>query len=658
MIRNINIAGVATYPTKGIKLDNLERINYFFGYNGCGKTTISRIIKDVDLYNGCKIKWENDKKLDTLVYNIDFINKNISDKIDGIFTLGEKNINIKNNIISMTEEIEKLREKYSQIKETISEEEDQLKKINKEFYDIMWNEKKNFTQYEKLFHSYNGSKEKFSKKIIEEYKKGSKQNIDEDIFSRDYNIVFSNETKTYDEIKIDTLINEKKILLSCENSPSLEKRIVGRDDTIISQFINTVGNSDWVHKGLNFLDEGTSKCPFCQQNINDDIKSQLETFFDKTYEKSLTEIKEIHRKYKKARESIILFMESIIRKIQGSLSVEGVSEKHETIENEKIEIMKKLDENIIKLEKKLDNPSIIIRSKDIRHTDETFLLIERDVSDINKIINEHNSLTKEKVSIKKDLDKKIWQLFINKNREVIKNYLSNVTKKEKILKEKTIEKENINSTITTKNTEKNNIEKSIVSIKPTIENINKLLETYDFKNFSLKNTEGTDNYIIVRPNGDHAINTLSEGEKSFISFLYFYFLIQGSTNEYDINKEKIIVIDDPVSSMDSNTSFIISTLIKQIIEHAHNTKEKKPNNIKQVFLLSHNAYFFNEVTYHKNIKGKTFWLITKKENISSIIRSEKTLSKNPMLCSGMKSAVPKRILAAILSESKTYAEEY
>ena len=55
---------------------------------------------------------------------------------------------------------------------------------------------------------------------------------------------------------------------------------------------------------------------------------------------------------------------------------------------------------------------------------------------------------------------------------------------------------------------------------------------------------------------------LSEGERNFLIFLYFYHLIYGvESPEENINQDKILVIDDPVSSLDSDVLFIVSTLI-------------------------------------------------------------------------------------------------
>lgn len=66
----------------------------------------------------------------------------------------------------------------------------------------------------------------------------------------------------------------------------------------------------------------------------------------------------------------------------------------------------------------------------------------------------------------------------------------------------------------------------------------------------MKNT-----YEVIRENGEVAEN-LSEGERNFIAFLYFYHLVRGSRSSDEV-KDKIVVIDDPVSSMDSTALFLV-----------------------------------------------------------------------------------------------------
>ena len=81
MLQEILIANVASYPQVSQKLSDLKAVNYIFGTNGSGKTTISRVIADPESRPSCSLKWVKDQLIERLVYNSDFITKNYSAKI-------------------------------------------------------------------------------------------------------------------------------------------------------------------------------------------------------------------------------------------------------------------------------------------------------------------------------------------------------------------------------------------------------------------------------------------------------------------------------------------------------------------------------------------------------------------------------------------------
>jgi len=89
LIIEIEIAGEATYPAGGERLTDLKRVNYLFGHNGCGKTTISRAIHDSSICAGYTVSWRDGRELATLVFNRDFADASFGDQMQGIFTLGE-----------------------------------------------------------------------------------------------------------------------------------------------------------------------------------------------------------------------------------------------------------------------------------------------------------------------------------------------------------------------------------------------------------------------------------------------------------------------------------------------------------------------------------------------------------------------------------------
>jgi wobble nucleotide-excising tRNase len=127
---------------------------------------------------------------------------------------------------------------------------------------------------------------------------------------------------------------------------------------------------------------------------------------------------------------------------------------------------------------------------------------------------------------------------------------------------------------------------------------------------------------LCRADGSDAQGTLSEGERGFITFLYFFHLLKGSTSEAGLNTDRVVVFDDPASSLDSDILFIVSSLIKQAIEEAG----FQNGTIKQVFVLTHNVYFFKEIAFDTArsgdaaMKHETFWTIRKVNEVSSVRR--------------------------------------
>ena len=109
-------------------------------------------------------------------------------------------------------------------------------------------------------------------------------------------------------------------------------------------------------------------------------------------------------------------------------------------------------------------------------------------------------------------------------------------------------------------------------------------------------------YEVIRPDGTVA-EKLSEGERNFIAYLYYYHLVKGSLSSEAV-KDKIVPIDDPVSSMDSGALFIVSAFVREMIEVCYNNTDYRSNKvdgdyIKQVFILTHNVYFHKKLLITK-----------------------------------------------------------
>lgn len=397
-----------------------------------------------------------------------------------------------------------------------------------------------------------------------------------------------------------------------ESNPILSSKIIGKEDIEIGKLIMSLDNSDWVNQGIKFLESSTNLCPFCQQTINSNLKSQLEDFFDKTYFEKCNELTIFKRDYSNYVNDLILDLRKIENFNISILDINKLNEKLNLLES-------KFENNLLKLDEKINSPSISIELITLLDDFEQISLL---LSEYILKIKEHNKLVKNISTEKSILSNQIWKYIYSELETDITSYNSKIEDLSKAcdgLNKANSEFLNrikeVESTIKEK-------EKEISCTSYTVHEINRILSLFGFNNFILAETEENGFYKIVRQNGEDAQQTLSEGEYTFITFLYFYQLIKGSTNQTGITTDRIIVIDDPISSLDSNVLFIVSNLVKEVIKDCN----KKTNGVKQVFILTHNVYFHKEITFKGNrdhtTSKESFWIVRKLNGKSNINKYE------------------------------------
>jgi len=86
MIQSIQLKNIAIFDDEGVQINDLKHINFIYGANGTGKTTISNLIANPsdDEFGCCSVKWQHGFPLKSLVYNKLFREKNFgTGVIDG-----------------------------------------------------------------------------------------------------------------------------------------------------------------------------------------------------------------------------------------------------------------------------------------------------------------------------------------------------------------------------------------------------------------------------------------------------------------------------------------------------------------------------------------------------------------------------------------------
>jgi len=607
MIERIELSNVATFQEA--KTFEPNKINYLFGGNGTGKTTLGKVINDCDSYSECSLNWSS-IPIKPVVYNRDFVEKNFSqsDSIKGIFTLGKDSTDARKKIEKAQKEIDELVEDISEIDEQIENREVDFKEKQEKFVEKAWNIKEDYIDYFKpVYRGYLGSKKSFFEKCLKEVENKSNLLSEDDIIEK-CDQVFSESITSYDKFEIPTFTK----LIELQDSPILKEKIIGKEDLEIGELIKKLNNSDWVKRGLGYLDNTDNVCPFCQQDISETLKSEIEDFFDETYQDKISKIKTIRDQYDRLRNKLIENIDQILKQDVPILELSELSEKVELFKT-------KSKSNLKAIEEKVNNPSIPISVDSISK-------VSTNISDLlkkfNQSIDDHNQVVANIDREKKKLKSQVWRFLVERLKIDLKTYREEkeaynkaIAGLSKSFEEKQKRRKKLEESI-------EDLESDITSVQHSVNEINKLLKSFGFTNFKLRKAEKKGFYELVRNDGRKVGKTLSEGEYTFITFLYFYHLLKGSTEETGVTKNKVVVIDDPISSLDSSVLFVVSNLIKSIARDARKDK----NGIKQIFILTHNVYFFKEVTFRgsrgQKWREESYWLIRKYNDQSHIIEHE------------------------------------
>lgn len=614
MIKSVQIANIASYSTTPQLFGELKTVNYVYGSNGSGKTTISRIIANPDNYVNCHVFWTNGQPLISMVYNRDFVARNFkpSTEIKGVFTLGTGDDSVLKQIEFKKEAIEALENKIDSLTNDLDGPEGkkaQLTTANKTLSDYCWDTIKAAydSTFSFVFEGVNNSKAKLVQRVLDYY---SLYKDDAPIRTRDElvaeaKVVFNDSSIKYDRIQDIDFSRTAKSL----SAAIFGQAIIGSPDVNVSELISILGISDWVRQGWTFLSKSQGKCPFCQQQVPENLEEQFRQYFDKSFEKNISVLEQSANECRSALQELMASLDDIQDISNPLFDVSSFVEVKKQIES-KIELVQ------TRLEQKRAEPSRMISMPEFK---EEATYIRKLISEANKKSDEQNMLLDNRKSSRKRLVSDIWHFIIKEYYANLSTLISNKQNLEKA-------KSGLEKSISEKTREKDRLiqelhvlEKQRTSVRPTIDAINEILKTFGFNSFKLAAASET-TYMLQRPNGETVGETLSEGERSFVTFLYFYHLLKGGETADSVNSGRVAIFDDPVSSLDADVLFVVSSLVRRCIDDLRNGE----GNVKQIIVLTHNVYFHKEVTFDPRRKkglliDETFWIVKKRDGSSLLL---------------------------------------
>ncbi|MBK9997690.1 MAG: AAA family ATPase [Nitrospira sp.] len=615
MIESITISSLATYDTTPEQLNGLSKFNFLFGSNGTGKTTIGRVIADEAKFPTCKVTWKAGTKLQPFVYNHDFVERNFnqSPELKGVFTLGEKQLDTLAKIAAAKGELDKLTARIENLTQGLQGADGNggkkgaLAMLEDELRTKCWAQKQKHDK--KLyggFEGYRNNSEKFKSKVLQDQASNTAALFTLAELEKKSESVFG-PTPTR-EASIPAIDTTK--LLMHETDPILKKRVIGKEDVDIAAVIKKLGNSDWVREGREFYDVNDGVCPFCQKKTSDAFARSLNEYFDETFVTDSKAIDDLTTNYATEAARIQQQLAGIIASPSKLLDVEKLKAEKDLLDA-------KVTLNNQRLDGKKKEPSQVVELKSLSNV---CTAIEALIAAANTKVAAHNNMVENLATERATLTAQIWKFVLEVLKTDLALFMAAKNDLDKAIAAMTTQ---IKAAITDrekKASEIRELEKQTTSIQPTIDGINSLLSSFGFQGFKLAKAASGISYKLVRSDDSDAKATLSEGEKTFVTFLYFYHLLRGSDSDSGMTTDRIVVFDDPVSSLDSDILFIVGSLIKGLFDEVRDGT----GHIKQIFVFTHNVYFHKEVTYTPpkekgaSPKQKTFWIVRKSGLVSKI----------------------------------------
>ena len=613
MLQEISIAGEASYSADGETLDALKPINFIFGTNGAGKTTISRVVANPDAYATCSVRWKQGRELACLVYNSDFVARNFASQLPGIFTLGETERDTLDKIEAAKTKAAGFRNDIVQMEGTLGPADGSagkrgdLRVLRSQFEADCWKLKtKHDPHFKGAFAGVRNAQAKFCDRVLSEMGGNTAGLVALDELKQKAATLFAEGLERHAIIPTTDVTD----LLATEGLPILTKKVVGKEDVDVSALIRRLGNSDWVRQGLPFLGQG-SQCPFCQQEVETELAERLNAYFDEAYVNDMAAIAA-------GAETYEVLAGVALRRLEEVLDLDSRHLDQALFRADIDRLSARLAVNKRLLDAKKREPSAPVALEPLAEVAQP--MIDR-IAAANAAIATHNALVDNIASERGTLVGQVWKCLLDENSSTIATYQSEKQKLDRAIEGLTAGIAAKQRLWTEAKAELRDLEKRVTSVQPTVTEINKLLASFGFTGFSLKTAGERDHlYEIIRDDGGDAVATLSEGEKSFVCFLYFYHLLRGSVLESDVTSDRIAVFDDPVSSLDSDVLFIVSALIKRVLKEACDGNGQ----VKQVFVLTHNIYFHKEVSFDRNRGAEcraheTFWIVRKVDGTSRIV---------------------------------------
>ncbi len=604
----IRMLDVASYKTVA-NLSSDKPVTLVYGLNGTGKSTISNFLYDTTDPDYASCSATIDPSAKVLVYNQRFLREYFyeADSLKGIFGLSKENKDADQKIASAETDLAGLSQALEDTKSRIESEKATRKQQAEKAYERVWEIRKEYSGGDRVLEyclkGLMGKKEVLFKHLSSIPKPDAKPDRD-----------IAHIKKEVEAISGDSATKENPLPLISFGGTSIEQdevfaaTIVGNDDSPVAGLIQELQNSDWVRTGIEQYvvepeGDGVAACPFCQEEtLTTTLTEKIRSYFDGSFTKAINRISSLQSQYAAAVDQL----PTVDTYGSHPLASEKLPELRLAVQK----LSTVADENL----------KLIDRKRDLLGSPVSLVSTQAPVQELNALIaavnaeiGQHNDKIANRVAELARLKDEFWSLMRWEYDQTISTWQGEDSAFSSRLKVETDSFNQSTKTIGEKRKVISDLQKTTVNIDAAIENINESLGQLGIGDFSIKKHSDLHYRIVRSGDSEASFTSLSEGEKMIISFLYFCEVCKDKQSADETTQRKIVVIDDPISSLSHVFVFNIGQLLKQDF---FSSKQ-----FDQVFVLTHSLYFFYELAdtnHHRRSENQKLFRLTKNEAGSRI----------------------------------------
>jgi wobble nucleotide-excising tRNase len=582
VITEIHMDKVASF-TQASSLATDKKINLIYGLNGTGKSTISSFLYAPDDARFANCKTISQQPPSVLVYNQKFIQDNffVADNLKGIFSLSKENKEAEEKIAKATAaqvglelSLQGKRDAKSKVTQDFD---DQKQKAIDQVWEIKTKYSGGDRVLEYCLEGLMGKKDKLFS-YLQEIKKSdfepkkSVQTIRDEV----------------DALKGDTALEQPELPLlifvasSVEYEAIFTTAILGNADSEVAALIDSLGNSDWVNQGLAYLPEEIGEsgqaCPFCQAaTITSKFAASIRGYFDDTYWTQIESLEKLKKNYADA-----------LGKLEGLSTFTShpfARERAEALAIKYQALLDNLRRNVSHIDQKIKTPKL---PRALEHSATAIADFNQEVALVNQAVIAYNNRLKHRKTSLDLLKAEFWSLMRWQYDQTMARFEADRQSVNQKLKGLDDEVLKLDAEVAEARTQIALAQKETVNVDEAVKAINDGLADLGIDGFSVSKHSERLYRVVRKGESAHAFQTLSEGEKMMISFLYFCELCKGKLSPDETHSQRVAVIDDPISSLSHIFVFNVGQLIRSVFF--------KNDQFSQVFVLTHSLYFFYELT--------------------------------------------------------------